>query len=814
MSASSATTCGRPLLLPAGFCAAALLILLKPADEQAPQVVTVYQAYPRLPVALPGQAAASRPTTTADDVDRAPIPLERRTEPHPPPRDAHPVAAPLPEGVGGPLPVASAAAACSAGKPVAADGKYVLLRMKGNGKYLAPGERGVVTASVRHRQRRDGRVPLPRVAWQVVPIEAGDGESWVRLQHLQTGKWLRQVPPGGKMQWVVRVERHAIPFGRQCHFKIEHGGGGGGGGGGEASVYVKSRATGGYVNHRGEDFVRGHGNQKKGNGEWPAASRGHSTEVAMETLSPADVDADMASWRARRRSCLAPGCADGSPAEVSMTRACHSHYAGSYCDAVMRTHRARPGVGWGSTPPSAQLRWARLDCDKHTSADDFGFFHPEEEARSAAAAAAAAAASALPPPPPPPPRAVDASRVQCVAPTDGVLLISVSDRPNKWLCYYLRTALLHGLRPTILGWDARAWIGGGTKRPWTFHLGAKLVLPLEYLRRCNPPNDTLIVFTDHDVLWQGGYGAIKEAYRKAVAASGGAAIVFSTEYESYPGDFTHFYPPKPGGAAFGYMNSGLWAGTAGAVREMLAVMTGAPTAALMRYYLNWAPPPPKGQRQQAKGDGDGGGGAPAKTPRAFAENDQVAYAGLFVAQHFARACKRQSGGRRRRLRRRRRLFGGGGGSCYTFVHDGRRRCVSGGRPRCDAEWLWRRHPLAPSLLGLDYGMQLFENMYHAGAHRLVDGKVQHKQSGARPIAVHFNGPAKVVFEPGWQLPWNSGGGRTPVACLLGAACASFGAAAQLAAEDSFQERVTILDATFRRLDAGPLNFTCDPCTAA
>jgi len=61
------------------------------------------------------------------------------------------------------------------------------------------------------------------------------------------------------------------------------------------------------------------------------------------------------------------------------------------------------------------------------------------------------------------------------------------------------------------------------KRPWTFHLGAKLVLPLEYLRptphphpdpnpnqvlpleylrRCAPPNDTLIVFTDHDVVFQ------------------------------------------------------------------------------------------------------------------------------------------------------------------------------------------------------------------------------------------------------------------------------------------------------------------------
>ncbi len=55
-----------------------------------------------------------------------------------------------------------------------------------------------------------------------------------------------------------------------------------------------------------------------------------------------------------------------------------------------------------------------------------------------------------------------------------------------------------------LGWDPRAWVGGDGvhKRPWTFHLGAKLLLPLEYLRRCAPPNDTLVVFTDHDVIFQ------------------------------------------------------------------------------------------------------------------------------------------------------------------------------------------------------------------------------------------------------------------------------------------------------------------------
>ena len=42
-------------------------------------------------------------------------------------------------------------------------------------------------------------------------------------------------------------------------------------------------------------------------------------------------------------------------------------------------------------------------------------------------------------------------------------------------------------------------------------------------------------------------------------------------------------------------------------------------------------------------------------------------------------------------------------------------------------------------------MQLFENMYHAGAHQLVGGRLRHRSSGAQPFAVHFNGPAKVTF---------------------------------------------------------------------
>ena len=67
----------------------------------------------------------------------------------------------------------------------------------------------------------------------------------------------------------------------------------------------------------------------------------------------------------------------------------------------------------------------------------------------------------------------------------------------------LASALVHGLQPTLLGWDPSSWLESG-KKPWSYHLGAKLVLPLEYLRRCEAtiPNSTLILFTDHDVVFQ------------------------------------------------------------------------------------------------------------------------------------------------------------------------------------------------------------------------------------------------------------------------------------------------------------------------
>ena len=64
------------------------------------------------------------------------------------------------------------------------------------------------------------------------------------------------------------MERHAAGFGQQTHFRIErasprqHPDASRGGGGAEV-VWLRARATGGYVNYRGENFVRGHGNHRK-----------------------------------------------------------------------------------------------------------------------------------------------------------------------------------------------------------------------------------------------------------------------------------------------------------------------------------------------------------------------------------------------------------------------------------------------------------------------------------------------------------------------------------------------------------------------
>jgi hypothetical protein len=91
------------------------------------------------------------------------------------------------------------------------DARFVMLRMAGNDKYLAPREQGVVFAAVRRRFWLAGSAPLARLAWRVWPQRNG----WVQLQHVLTGRYMRLVTPPDPVQWVVRAELSHRPFGKQ-----------------------------------------------------------------------------------------------------------------------------------------------------------------------------------------------------------------------------------------------------------------------------------------------------------------------------------------------------------------------------------------------------------------------------------------------------------------------------------------------------------------------------------------------------------------------------------------------------------------------
>ena len=386
---------------------------------------------------------------------------------------------------------------------------------------------------------------------------------------------------------------------------------------------------------------------------------------------------------------------------------------------------------------------------------------------SSAAAAASPVASAPAP--------------HCAPLVDGVLLLAVSDRPNQFLCHYFESAALHGLHPTVLGWDDSGWASPATK-PWTYHLGAKLVLPLEYLQRCAYPDDALVLFTDHDVVFQGGYADLKAAYGKAVADAGGAPLVFSAETESYPRELKGFYPQRPpeAGRLANYLNSGMWMGPVGGAKALLQVMTdvrrGVTMEHLLRHYHFWG-------TFDTKRD---------PIPSAFTENDQVKYAGLYVAQEMAAACNAPGG-----------YYKAAGPGCFHFLHDGAKRCA----PGCGAA---NKQGAPMPRMGLDRSLTLFENVYHAGAHAIEgDGRVV-RRGGGRPLVMHFNGPAKVIFEREWGLPWDATAGKTPVLHLVEGLRKKFRAPSRRAAISAFEANTTFLDTWLRRVPGmGPLRYSCD-----
>lgn len=530
--------------------------------------------------------------------------------------------------------------------------RYVLLRMAGNDKYLAPREHGVVYAAVRRRFRSEGSVPLARIAWRVVPMRNG----WVQFQHVLTGRYLRIVPPPDPVQWLIRAELDPSAHGKRTWFRIE-------GPGGESldmrsrrpkEGHLRAHATGAYVNYRVEDMIRGHGNQMV-RGQWVASPRQASTRLFVEGLDADALAADAAKWAAARAACFAP-CVNATAAAmatrsggIGWSDVCWKHYAEPTCSAMLQVHGPRMGGEAGAANHLLRARWARLDCDKYVERPPGG---PVTVHLAGPAAAS---------------EGEGAPALHCSPLVDGVLLLLVSDRPNQFLCHYFESALLHGLRPTVLGWDAKSWAGTKPK-PWTYHLGAKLVLPQQYLDRCNYPDDALVLFTDHDVVFQGGYAELRAAYTRARAAAKDAPILFSAESESYPLELKPMYPRTPTDPTTGpheYLNSGMWIGTVGAAKALLRVMSGVhrgeSMATLLRHYHHWG-------TLDTKRD---------PIPAAYTENDQVKYAGLYVAQEIAAAC---ADGRR---------YSSRGGGCFKFLHDGQRRCA----PGCSARAASTRLPV-------------------------------------------------------------------------------------------------------------------------
>ena len=329
---------------------------------------------------------------------------------------------------------------CTADDPGSCTERYVLLCMGGNDKYLAPREKGVVYAAVRRRFRAAGSVPLARLAWRVVPQRNG----WVRLQHVMTGRWMRLVPPPSDVQWMVRAEVRPHKFGKETWFRLDSGGGDAIElvvGKASRPAHLKAHASGAYINYRGEDMIRGHGNAMRG-GRWMAADRLPTTQLTVEVVSLAEMVKDGAQWAAQRAACFEPssdaqGAADRARAGgTGWSEVCWKHYVEPTCNAIVRAHGAGGMLSHGGASLHHLLR-VRTDhgtLDTHhspltTTTDhspliSHGYDH--STLRCAGPVSTATSSSSPyhqlahprptppPPPPPPPPPTTAAAHMKAV----------------------------------------------------------------------------------------------------------------------------------------------------------------------------------------------------------------------------------------------------------------------------------------------------------------------------------------------------------------------------------------------------------------
>ena len=90
-----------------------------------------------------------------------------------------------------------------------------------------------------------------------------------------------------------------------------------------------------------------------------------------------------------------------------------------------------------------------------------------------------------------------------------------------------------------------------------------------------------------------------------------------------------------------------------------------------------------------------------------------------------------------------------------------------------------------------------------------NGAVEHTHVST-PLVLHFNGPAKVIFEREWTLPWDATAGKTPVLHLIEGLRKGRSPAERRDAMRAFDRNATFLDPWLRRVPGqGPLRYSCD-----
>jgi hypothetical protein len=182
---------------------------------------------------------------------------------------------------------------------------------------------------------------------------------------------------------------------------------------------------------------------------------------------------------------------------------------------------------------------------------------------------------------------VEDDKMHCPPAGADFVVWTYVNKPMAKFCDFLKTAMYNDIPITILGWRPDE-----PKRWHQYYTGSKIVVPLYYAKHCKMTDSTTIIFQDStDVLFQADYLSIKKDVAKALSpkASGGlfskatskkdaSEILFSSEAYCYPCDpakpdekkhIDQYNSMAPAGSLFKYLNSGGWAGHAGAVIKML-----------------------------------------------------------------------------------------------------------------------------------------------------------------------------------------------------------------------------------------------------